>query len=133
MNYPATSCGVSKAHHANVPIPSPRNFLVRGPDPDWPGFPFKTCGNDGLGLAVAKTQQAAGNQPQAIEEFELEGQWLFRWRSYLPLVMVAVMFGGLEYFDYPYGSHLLDQFGNLAHPVDPFHHCLMRTNQKTPD
>ncbi len=44
-----------------------------------------------------------------IEEFELEGQWLFRWRSYLPLVMVAVMFGGLEYFDYPYGSHLLDQ------------------------
>ncbi len=44
-----------------------------------------------------------------IEEFESVGQWLFRWRSYLPLVTVVLMFGGLEYFNYPYGSHLLDE------------------------
>ncbi|MNC85148.1 hypothetical protein D3C83_07310 [compost metagenome] len=34
MKNPAASSGVSKAHHANDSIPSPRNVLVRGPDPD---------------------------------------------------------------------------------------------------
>jgi protein-S-isoprenylcysteine O-methyltransferase Ste14 len=44
-----------------------------------------------------------------IEEFESTGHWLFRWRSYLPLATVAFVLGGIEYFNYPYGSHLLDE------------------------
>jgi protein-S-isoprenylcysteine O-methyltransferase Ste14 len=44
-----------------------------------------------------------------IEEFEALGHWLFRWRSYLPLATVALLFWGLAYFDYPFGSHFLDQ------------------------
>jgi protein-S-isoprenylcysteine O-methyltransferase Ste14 len=48
-----------------------------------------------------------------IEEFEAVGHWLFRWRSYLPLVSVVLLFWGLAYFDYPLGSHLLDQIWEL--------------------
>jgi protein-S-isoprenylcysteine O-methyltransferase Ste14 len=44
-----------------------------------------------------------------MEEFEAFGQWLFRWRSYLPLVTVALLLAALAGFDYPLGSHLLDQ------------------------
>jgi protein-S-isoprenylcysteine O-methyltransferase Ste14 len=44
-----------------------------------------------------------------IEEFESTGHWLFRWRSYLPLATVALVLGGVAYFNYPYGSHLLDE------------------------
>jgi protein-S-isoprenylcysteine O-methyltransferase Ste14 len=44
-----------------------------------------------------------------IEEFEAVGYWLFRWRSYLPLVTVVLFFCGLQYFSYPLGSHFLDE------------------------
>jgi len=44
-----------------------------------------------------------------LEEFEASGQWLFRWRSYLPLLLVVLFFAGLDSFEYPFGSHLLDQ------------------------
>jgi protein-S-isoprenylcysteine O-methyltransferase Ste14 len=44
-----------------------------------------------------------------IEEFEAFGQWLFRWRSYLPLATVVLLLIGLTTFDYPFGSHFLDQ------------------------
>ena len=44
-----------------------------------------------------------------IEEFESTGHWLFRWRSYVPLLALGLIFGGLRYFDYPYGSHALDE------------------------
>ena len=43
-----------------------------------------------------------------IEELEASGRWLFRWRSYLPLVMFVVMFASFGYFSYPFGSELLD-------------------------
>jgi len=33
------------------------------------------------------------------------GQWLFRWRSYLPLVLIAVILPEYEDFSYPFGSH----------------------------
>jgi len=36
------------------------------------------------------------------------GRWLFRWRTYLPLGMSAVVFASFPYFDYPFGSPLLD-------------------------
>jgi protein-S-isoprenylcysteine O-methyltransferase Ste14 len=43
-----------------------------------------------------------------IEELEASGRWLFRWRSYLPLVMFLVIFASFGYFSYPFGSDLLD-------------------------
>ncbi|MBI2437785.1 MAG: hypothetical protein HYV36_03095 [Lentisphaerae bacterium] len=48
-----------------------------------------------------------------IEEMEATGTWLFRWRSYLPLVMVVLLFTGLEHFAYPFGSHRWDQAWEL--------------------
>ncbi len=33
------------------------------------------------------------------------GQWLFRWRSYLPLIFLAVILPEFEDFRYPFGSH----------------------------
>jgi protein-S-isoprenylcysteine O-methyltransferase Ste14 len=44
-----------------------------------------------------------------LEELESAGHWLFRWRSYLPLATVGSVFGGVVYFNYPYGSHFLDE------------------------
>jgi len=47
--------------------PSPPNVFIGGPDPDSPGFPLKTCGNDDFGLVIYLTQQAAGNETSAIQ------------------------------------------------------------------
>jgi protein-S-isoprenylcysteine O-methyltransferase Ste14 len=44
-----------------------------------------------------------------LEEFETTGNWLFRWRSYLPLIFTVLIFSGLSSFEYPYGSHWLDE------------------------
>src|SRR5262245_10107591 len=48
-----------------------------------------------------------------LEEFESSGSLLFRWRSYLPLVPAVLIFFGLAHFDYPFGSHLLDEIWEL--------------------
>jgi len=42
------------------------------------------------------------------EEFERTGQWLFRWRSYLPLFLIALFLIAFRDFKYPFGSHRLD-------------------------
>ncbi len=44
-----------------------------------------------------------------IEEMQASGNWLFRWRSYLPLAMVVLLFMGIGHFAYPFGSHRWDQ------------------------
>lgn len=44
-----------------------------------------------------------------IETMEREGSWLFRWRSYLPLLVVVLLPAALPGFHYPFGSHLYDQ------------------------
>jgi protein-S-isoprenylcysteine O-methyltransferase Ste14 len=36
------------------------------------------------------------------------GAWLFRWRSYCPLVLIALLLAALPRFSYPLGSHTLD-------------------------
>lgn len=41
------------------------------------------------------------------EEFESTGNWLFRWRSYLPLVMVVLFFVSLYAYEFPGGSEYL--------------------------
>jgi protein-S-isoprenylcysteine O-methyltransferase Ste14 len=42
------------------------------------------------------------------EEFERTGQWLFRWRSYVPLVPLAVTVASITGFRYPEGSRELN-------------------------
>ena len=39
------------------------------------------------------------------KQFEETGAWLFRWRSYLPLVFIVVIIPAFQQFSYPFGSH----------------------------
>ena len=40
------------------------------------------------------------------EEFRKSGEWLFRWRSYLPLLLIAVFLLALGSLGHPYGRDL---------------------------
>ena len=42
------------------------------------------------------------------EEFETTGEYFFRWRSYLPLVMAVLFILALAQFRYPFANHGLD-------------------------
>ncbi len=42
------------------------------------------------------------------EEFENTGNWLFRWRSYLPLIMSAIFLLGLRGYKHPGDSESMD-------------------------
>jgi protein-S-isoprenylcysteine O-methyltransferase Ste14 len=42
------------------------------------------------------------------ENLELTGQWLFRWRSYLPLVLIALLPTALSDYRHPFDSHRWD-------------------------
>ena len=42
------------------------------------------------------------------EQHAKTGEWLFRWRSYLPLVLIALIIPALQEFSYPFGSHSYD-------------------------
>jgi protein-S-isoprenylcysteine O-methyltransferase Ste14 len=42
------------------------------------------------------------------DKFEDSGNWLFRWRSYVPSVLLLVLLLSLVGFHYPEGSHSLD-------------------------
>ena len=48
MNYPAASCEISEECKGNYLKGVTPNVFIGGPVPDSPGFPLKTCGNDGL-------------------------------------------------------------------------------------
>ena len=43
------------------------------------------------------------------ESFEKAGHWLFKWRSYLPIAMLGIIFLGMRDFEYFGQSHRLDQ------------------------
>lgn len=45
---------------------------------------------------------------ELAEHFERSGNWLFRWRSYLPLAFFGVVLLGVHGPRYPGGSRLLD-------------------------
>ena len=49
-----------------------------------------------------------------IEEMHSAGNWLFRWRSYLPLLTFVLISGAFEQFAYPFGSHHWDQVWELC-------------------
>ena len=42
------------------------------------------------------------------EEFENTGNWLFRWRSYLPLLVIGIFLLALREYEYPAHSEKLD-------------------------
>jgi len=42
------------------------------------------------------------------EKFESQGNWLFRRRSFLPLLGAPLVVLAFQHFSYPYGSHILD-------------------------
>ncbi|MBI4395343.1 MAG: DUF1295 domain-containing protein [Candidatus Omnitrophica bacterium] len=50
------------------------------------------------------------------EEFERSGNWLFRWRSYLPLLLIILLLIALTQFHYPYAykNPNLDALWELA-------------------
>ena len=43
------------------------------------------------------------------EEFVRSGNWLFRWRSYLPLLLFAPILLSMRHFTYPHGRQTLDR------------------------
>jgi len=43
-----------------------------------------------------------------IDEFRYTGRWLFRWRSFLPLMTISLFLIAFKNFTYPEGSHTLD-------------------------
>jgi len=47
------------------------------------------------------------------EELEKAGHLLFRWRSYLPLLLIALSLIAFREFQYPFGSHLLDDLWEI--------------------
>lgn len=49
-----------------------------------------------------------------IDQLRNQGNWLFRWRSFLPLVVVPLFIISLRYYTYPEGSHLLDRLWGLS-------------------
>lgn len=51
------------------------------------------------------------------EEFERTGQWLFRWRSYLPLLLFPPVVAALHDFTYLGGSHALDLGSCVGRPL----------------
>ncbi|MEW6260254.1 MAG: isoprenylcysteine carboxylmethyltransferase family protein [Thermodesulfobacteriota bacterium] len=48
------------------------------------------------------------------EEFNKQGNWLFRWRSYLPLVMIIIVLLGMSYFEYPGHNETYDDIWEIA-------------------
>jgi len=47
------------------------------------------------------------------EELRKQGNWLFRWRSYLPLVAIVIVLLGMSYFEYPGHSEKWDDIWEL--------------------
>lgn len=47
------------------------------------------------------------------EELKKQGNWLFRWRSYLPLIMIIIVFLGMGYFEYPGHSEPYDDIWEI--------------------
>lgn len=48
------------------------------------------------------------------EDFSKTGNWLFRWRSYLPLLMIVVILLAMPYYEYPGHSEKLDDIWEIV-------------------
>jgi len=47
------------------------------------------------------------------EELRKQGNWLFRWRSYLPLIMIVIVLLAMSYFEYPGHSEKYDDIWEI--------------------
>jgi protein-S-isoprenylcysteine O-methyltransferase Ste14 len=47
------------------------------------------------------------------DKLRKQGNWLFRWRSFLPLLAIPLFVVSLRYFTYPEGSHFLDRMWEI--------------------
>jgi protein-S-isoprenylcysteine O-methyltransferase Ste14 len=47
------------------------------------------------------------------EELEKTGHWLFRWRSYLPLLLIGLSLIVFREFKYPFGSQIMDDLWEI--------------------
>ena len=47
------------------------------------------------------------------EEFESLGNWLFRWRSYMPLLLIGFFLLALQHFGYPAENHDADRMWEI--------------------
>lgn len=47
------------------------------------------------------------------EELRKQGNWLFRWRSYLPLIMIVIVLVAMSYFEYPGHSEEYDDIWEI--------------------
>lgn len=48
------------------------------------------------------------------EELRKQGNWLFRWRSYLPILMIVLVYFGMSYFEYPGHNETYDDIWELS-------------------
>lgn len=48
------------------------------------------------------------------EEMQIQGKWLFRWRSYLPMLFFLLFIPAFLSFHYPFGSHAYDLLWELC-------------------
>ena len=48
------------------------------------------------------------------KELARSGNWLFRWRSYLPLALAGIILPAMRHFQYPAHSHTLDQLWEVV-------------------
>jgi len=44
-----------------------------------------------------------------VEEFQQQGGWLFRWRSFLPLTLLALVPEAMRHLQFPFGSYYLHE------------------------
>lgn len=54
------------------------------------------------------------------EEFSKTGNFLFRWRSYLPLLMIVLILSAMPYFEYPGHSEKLDDLCEIFYLIISF-------------
>ncbi|MCX6355685.1 MAG: isoprenylcysteine carboxylmethyltransferase family protein [Candidatus Aureabacteria bacterium] len=47
------------------------------------------------------------------EEFEKSGNWLFRWRSFLPLALIGLLLLGFKNYHYLFNSHRWDEYWEI--------------------
>lgn len=49
-----------------------------------------------------------------VREFDQQGNWLFRWRSYLPFILLIPLAPALRSFQYPLGDHFFQELWELV-------------------
>lgn len=81
--------------------------------PNPPATRIRVAGEGGRGHFVGPFKGIVELKMAKKSTGEELGNWLFRWRSYLPLTTIGIFLIGLRYFRYPYDEHMLDQLWEI--------------------